>query len=108
MPCGGCGKKRAVQPPAVQQNQTVQAATVRTNDGEAVLLEFVPNGVAPMTYRGQVTGTLYRFGSDSGHRRKYVYTADVPYLLARKEFKRVSLTTEGTTDSILEAAVPTV
>jgi glycosyltransferase involved in cell wall biosynthesis len=98
MPCSGCGKKKAVQLPTVQS----QARTrIQSPEGEAVLIEFVPNGVAPVTYRGQVTGTLYRFGSDVGHKRKYVYTVDVPYLLARKEFKRAA--TE-VTDPILATA----
>jgi hypothetical protein len=102
MPCGGCGKKRPAPLPTV----TAKAQpTVQSSEGEAVLLEFVPTNTPPMTFRGQVTGTLYRFGSDAGHKRKYVLTPDVQYLLARREFKRV---TEPTADPVLEAATSTV
>jgi len=95
MPCGGCSKKRASLP-AVATPQSV----VAQSQTEAMILEFVANGIAPMTYRGQATGTLYRFGSDAGHMRKYVYAADVPYLLARKEFVRASTQP----DAVLEAS----
>lgn len=57
------------------------------NSNELVLVEFIKPMTAPLTYTGQVTNTEYRFGSDDGHKRRYVHKSDAEHLLARPEFE---------------------
>lgn len=55
-------------------------------NSDLVLVEYVLDGRPPLTYRGQVTGTEYRFGSDEGHKKRYVHRADAQVLIERPEF----------------------
>lgn len=63
------------------------------NSNELVLVEFIKPLTAPLTYTGQVTNTEYRFGSDEGHKRRYVHRSDAEHLLNRPEFQLASVST---------------
>ena len=79
--CGGCGKK-AVPKISVSKGEDMN------NTG--VLLEFTGTAVNTITFKGQATGTLYRFGNNPGHKRRYVYALDAPGLLALKsQFREI-------------------
>lgn len=68
--------------------QKAQTANIPHDD--MLLLEYVgPNST--MTYVGKTSGTNYRFGSDEGHKIKYVYKVDAPQLLERPEFALAQL-----------------
>lgn len=84
MACG-CQKGGNGQVSTTQQGTTQLAAA-----SDMILLEYTGVGNA-ITYSGQVSGARYRFGSDEGHRIKYVYKADAEHLLARSEFKLADL-----------------
>jgi hypothetical protein len=79
--CGGCGKK-AVPKISVNKGEDMN------NTG--ILLEFTGTAVNTVTFKGQATGTLYRFGNNPGHKRRYVYALDAPGLLALKsQFREI-------------------
>lgn len=104
MACGGCGQKRAVATPVVQQvgQQAFQAL-----DG-LVLVEYTGNA-PPRTWRGPNTGNLYRFGNDEGHKVKYVDQKDVTFFTTRaSEFKEYNNSGLQPVGAILEAAGPPV
>jgi glycosyltransferase involved in cell wall biosynthesis len=100
MACGGCRKGGGVKvaAPAV-------TATTPNNDPNVVMLEFVKPNSPALTYRGPVTGTMYRFGSDVGHKVRYVYKSDAIEFLRRSEFKLVGGNVEA---PVLEAAGPPI
>lgn len=54
---------------------------------DTVMMEFTGETSAPINYTGQATGTNYRFGSDDGHKVRYVYRVDAETLLLREEFR---------------------
>jgi hypothetical protein len=54
---------------------------------EAVLVEFLGDISAPITYTGQTTGVHYKFGSDPDHRVRWVYAPDVERFVEREEFR---------------------
>ncbi|MCK9521035.1 MAG: hypothetical protein M0R74_18725 [Dehalococcoidia bacterium] len=61
---------------------------MKTDTG--ILLEYTGTAANTMTFKGQATGTLYRFGNNPGHKRKYVYAQDAPGLLAlRGQFREL-------------------
>lgn len=99
MPCGGCrkggGKRINTPPTAVNAAMTTSSGT-----DNAVLIEYVGKN-ATVNYIGKASGTRYRFGSDPGHKIKYVWRADAEQLLTFKEF-RVAKAAEP----ILEASGP--
>lgn len=95
MACGGCRKGGG--------QVAVNKSMAPPNDPNVVMLEFVPNGTPPLSYRGPVTGTMYRFGSDAGHKIRYVYRVDAIEFLKRKEFRIAGGSLET---PILEAAGP--
>lgn len=78
----GCGCAHSVATP--RTNGELEASQLAQD--EMVLLEFAKGGVAAITYRGPITGTEYRFGSDEGHRLGYVYRGDVEWFIQRSEF----------------------
>lgn len=85
--CGGCGKK-AVPKISVNKGEDMN------NTG--VLLEFTGTAVNTITFKGQATGTLYRFGNNPGHKRRYVYALDAPGLLALKsQFREIKPRSEA-------------
>lgn len=51
---------------------------------DLILLEFIPENTAPLTYRGRATGKAYRFGSGIDSIR-YVDRRDAEYFLTRTE-----------------------
>jgi hypothetical protein len=53
-----------------------------------VLMQYNGSG-AKVTYRGHVTNTMYRFGSDEDHKTKYVHKEDVAFFNTLPEFKVV-------------------
>lgn len=95
MPCGGCRKGGG--------HVAITKSMAPPSNPDVVMLEFVLNGSPPLTYRGPVTGTQYRFGSDSGHKIRYVYKSDAIEFLKRKEFRIAGGTLEA---DILEAVGP--
>lgn len=95
MACGGCGKGGG--------KVAVTRSMAPPTNPDVVMLEFVPANSPPLTYRGTITGTLYRFGSDSGHKIRYVYKTDAMEFLKRKEFRIAGGTIES---DILEAVGP--
>jgi glycosyltransferase involved in cell wall biosynthesis len=83
MACRGCpggGGQRFPKAPSVGGGGTAAASQGRAPDGYQTV-QF--NGLSEGTreYKGQSTGTRYRFGNNKSHRRKFVYEADVPGLL---------------------------
>ena len=78
---------------AVVTAQQVLQQHLNTLDSEEqgpdlVLLEYLPDNMAPLTYRGRATGKAYRFGSgvDSV---KYVDRRDAEYFLTRESEFRI-------------------
>lgn len=55
--------------------------------GEMILLEFVAPDRSTTSWTGPATGTIYRFGSEDGHRVGYVHRADAKKFLDRSEFR---------------------
>jgi len=84
MACGGCAKKRPQKPPVPVSRSAAPTAP----SGEWTLLEYLGNDPNKVTYLGHETRTKYTF-SGSSHRQRYVYTADVPYLLSLRGKFRV-------------------
>lgn len=102
MACGGCGKRRSSTSRVVSGINVSKAATaVNTGSNTAILIEFTKVGAGATSYRGK-SGTIYRFGSDSEHRIRYVFKDDVPGLLALRDFRVVN--TE--INNVLEAKGP--
>jgi glycosyltransferase involved in cell wall biosynthesis len=102
MACHTCGGRKdpILVPPMIVRNGTVQQIS------GMVLIEYLPTDGSIITYRGSSTGTLYRFGSDKGHRIKNVFKNDAPNLLMRKEFRQVVATAPSATvaqEPLLEA-----
>ncbi len=97
MPCGGCRKGGG--------SVAITKSMAPPNNPDVVMLEFTLSGSPALTYRGPITGTAYRFGSDAGHRVRYVYKRDAVEFLKRKEFRIAGGTLEA---DILEAAGPPV
>lgn len=79
MACGSCGGASAAPPMSAR-------AQVSAN-GDMVMMEFLGEHMEPRTYRGQVSGTSYKFGNDSGHKMRYVYKSDAQGLLSMGVFK---------------------
>jgi hypothetical protein len=88
MGCRSCGQRNVQPPISVAVTSTLQPV------GGMVLIEYLPTS-GTITFRGQSTGTLYRFGPDSGHKIRNVFEADAPMLLSRNEFRRLKIT-QGT------------
>lgn len=63
-------------------------ASSNADDPELVLLQFLPENTAPMSFRGRATGKMYRFGSGSDS-VKYVDRKDAEYLLTREQEFRI-------------------
>jgi hypothetical protein len=95
MACGGCGGKKAA--PSTNANggnvgmnprfnQMPMAAIAATRDENMVLIEYVGRTGGPMIYKGPVTGTQYRFGTQTNHKVKYVHKSDAEVLLQRTDF----------------------
>jgi len=88
MACTSCSKQAQAQaPPAPQQTQQVP--------NDAVLLEYTKPSTGVVTYKGQATGTLYRFGGDPAHKTKYVYASDAQYFLQLIDFKVAVINSAG-------------
>lgn len=101
MACGGCRKRGTSNTTDSSQNRVnIQGQSI-TSTSDVVLVEFTRETTGATTFKG-ASGTIYRFGSDPGHRIKYVYKVDLPGLLALKGFK---LASEGA-DNVLEAKGP--
>jgi len=102
MACRTCGARRVAS--------VVPAPKVAAGEpqviGGMVLLEYIPTDGSTKTYRGHSTGTLYRFGSDAGHRVRNVFERDAPSLLARDEFRRYERPAAIPESAILEALGP--
>ncbi len=92
MGCKSCSKGGGarVATSSLDQAVTAEAAAKAAAAGGAVLMEYVGATTGTRSYKGQKSGTLYRFGQDAGHRRKFVYAADVPGLAALPELRVVS------------------
>ncbi len=91
MPCGCGGGGGLPSLPAVDFGASAPTASmVQAETGavdELVMIEFTDSVAAPLSYTGRTTGTKYKFGSDEGHRVRYVYKADAEFFLAREEFR---------------------
>lgn len=74
-PGGGGGRYQAQAGPG---GKAVGGPTV--NEGW-VLIQFIGPGQGTRTYKGKSTNTVYRFGGNPSHRRKYVYEDDAVELL---------------------------
>ena len=98
MACSGCGGRKTVSPTAASRISRPEPVT---SEG-MVLVEYTKQSAGTATYIGQVTGTAYRFGSDQGHKVKFVYKEDAEVLLARAEFR----TYEEVITNVLQAAGP--
>lgn len=108
MACGGCGRAAA----SMQQSPQSAPAPAGIAGGAVnvdgtVLLEYTGTSAA-VTYRGQATGTSYRFGNTGGRSLKYVYARDAEAFLLRPEFiLRDDADVPGAqTQPVLEAAGP--
>ena len=91
MACRGCGRgggRKAAPMPTVTSVQ--KAAVAQAQDSGLVLMEFVGVGAGTRSYRGPRSGQQYRFGSDPGHKRKFVYGVDVPGLSQLRELRVVT------------------
>lgn len=77
--CGGAPRRAAIKP---QPPETMEATLAQIN---MVKLEYIIEGMGPTTWRGKVTNTMYRFGSDPVNRIKYVYEQDAAGLLAHAD-----------------------
>jgi glycosyltransferase involved in cell wall biosynthesis len=86
MACRTCGASRPKTPvpPTVKIGDVVEI-------GGMVLIEYIPNDGSMVTFRGKSSGSLYRFGSDAGHKVKNVFERDAPGLLALKCFRKAQL-----------------
>jgi hypothetical protein len=107
MGCSSCGKgggARSSQSALPAGNQAQQLRALAA-EGDHVLIEYAGASGA-RTYKGQATNTLYRFGSDSGHRRHLVWRADADSILRFKEFRLV--TAEQVNVAGAAAAEPTI
>lgn len=84
----GCAKGGNVILSAEQVlNQHLAKLDLEDQDPELVLIEFIPDNIAPLTYRGRATGRTYRFGSGADS-VKYVDRRDAEYFLTRSmEFR---------------------
>jgi glycosyltransferase involved in cell wall biosynthesis len=94
--CGGGGGARMAPPPAVGAAAQRNAAALKPRDGY-VVLRYTGRSAGTRVYRGKVSGTNYRFGSDAAHRLKYVLEADLEGLLPLRDgglplFERVATT----------------
>jgi len=87
MACRTCGGRRITPVPA----PIARVAGVLQPVGGMVMIEYLPTDGSTKTYRGQSTGTLYRFGSDPGHKIRNVFQRDAAQLLAREEFRAVAV-----------------
>lgn len=112
MACSGCGKRNSQQTAALfdDPNRHVEQAAARmssavTPDG-TVLIEYI-GGSPGVTYRGQVTGTSYKFGNVEGRSKKYVFARDAESFLARVKEFRIA-TVETPSQPVLEASGPPV
>lgn len=88
MACGGCGKNRAVFAPKSSNGSALASNNGVSGSGtsEAILLEYMGTGGA-RSYRGEKTGTIYRFGSNPEHKFGYVRGPDVPSFKLKPEFR---------------------
>lgn len=88
MPCGGCGGQARVQ--SAQEVMAASGPATPSNNGgdNLVLLEYVGKVSGPITFRGQKTGTQYRFGLDVSHKLKYVHKDDLDGFEGRTDFVR--------------------
>lgn len=85
MACGGCGGRK-VSTNGGSAPRVTRVEVTAPSEG-MVLIEYTKQNAGTVTYIGQVTGTVYRFGSDQGHRVKYVYKEDAETFLTRSEFR---------------------
>ena len=105
-PGGGGGRYQAQAGPG---GKAVGGPTV--NEGW-VLIQYMGPGQGTRTYKGKATNTVYRFGGNPSHRRKYVYEQDAPFLLALLDgqspmFEKIAEpTTEAEEPARLEAPGP--
>jgi len=89
MACRGCPGRKVVVPRPVTKNTSGGVPQSLASPGGAVLLEYLLTG-GSRTYRGPVTHTEYRFGSDASHKFKYVLGPDVQHLLSIRGTFRVA------------------
>lgn len=91
MACKGCGRgggrKSVAASTILTPTEKIQSQAAQ---GDAVLIEYIGKATTTTTFRGKATGALYRFGSDSGHKIRFVYAADAEQLLARADFRTVN------------------
>ncbi len=90
MGCSSCGRGgggRASTAGAARSQSVQSVNQTAAQESGAVLLEYVGKSAGTRTYKGARSGQMYRFGPDSGHNRKYVYSVDVPGLLAMRDFR---------------------
>jgi hypothetical protein len=90
--CGRGGGRKLTPTPTVTSVQPVQIA--QAAESGLVLMEFIGTGAGTRTYRGARSGQTYRFGPDSGHKRKYVFGVDAPALAQLRELRIVTETAE--------------
>lgn len=108
MACG-CGS-RTRSAPHVNGSATAAPAVAGGSVGDMVMLEFKGTGGA-RTYRGSVTGTIYRFGADPSHKIRYVMTQDAKDLLKRPEFVQANVDANSSvviSNVVLDAKGPPV
>lgn len=93
MACGSCGGGGG-QPssygssndlPMQMSQGKMTMNPVDTSD--LIQIRFVTEGQGMRTYRGQVTGKEYHFGSDQGENIRYVHKADAQQLLMIRDFE---------------------
>jgi hypothetical protein len=85
----GCAKggNAVLTAQQVWENQ-LNSVTSQEGDPDLVLLQFMLENTAPMTYRGRATGKTYRFGS-GGDSLRYVDRRDAEYFLTRESEFRI-------------------
>lgn len=85
MPCGSCpGAGRVSPPPTVYASRNVATGAVEVKAADpdsTIMLEYQGPHHGPVTFRGKVTGTSYRFGLGEKNCRRFVYASDAEGLL---------------------------
>jgi hypothetical protein len=96
MGCGGCGKggggkvsARANGTATMRQISKSEVTLAQATETGAMLVEYVGKADGTRSYKGQRSGQVYRFGNDSGHKRKFIFAVDAPGLLRLPEFREV-------------------
>lgn len=83
MGCGCKNKSKVGAPQSLGASSGTQLPVQQgvPDDAPTILMEYNGQYQAPITIRGPITGTRYKFGLMPSHRQKLVYKADIEELL---------------------------